>query len=98
MRSKTVEVKVLMTINEDTGKDLPLTRNGIDALAHAMVYDALQHTEDERGFYSGPLDTSTISTSWSIPKAECGLAELDNQIDQGRMGRFKSCAHQHDRT
>ena len=51
MRTFSCVVPVTIVLCADfPGKALPLTRGALKALAHAMVFDTMHCTEEERGF------------------------------------------------
>ena len=68
------------------GRHLPLTRGACRALAHAMVYDAMRFTEDERGFFAEGIEDAAgdISVSWLLPRGFDDLDELTRRIAKGR--------------
>jgi len=80
-----VPVTVILTANIP-GSVLPLTRSGLKALAHAMVCDAMQFTEEHRGFYAGGVDNTSgnISAAWLLPEGCDSLTELTRRVAKGR--------------
>ena len=80
-------VPVTVILSSDIpGQSLAFTRGALRALAHAMVYDAMKFTEDERGFFSeGTGDAhDDMSVSWLLPKGQDNLAVLSRRVTKGQ--------------
>ena len=65
---------------------LPFTRGALKALAHAMVYDAMHYTEEQRGFFTEGAGNAgdVMSVSWVLPKGYDDLAVLTHRVAKGR--------------
>jgi hypothetical protein len=86
-RSFCCVVPVRMTLVEDMpGTGLPFTRGALKALAHAMVYDAMRFTEDERGFFREGAGEAgdNLSVSWNMPDGYDDLAALTRRVAKRR--------------
>ena len=67
------------------GLKLPFTRSALKSLAHAMVYDAIRSTEEERGFFAGGVEDAhdQMSASRLMPKGYGNLDNLTTRIAKG---------------
>jgi hypothetical protein len=68
------------------GKALPFTGSALRGLAHAVVYDAMEFTGEERGFYADGTGNTRddMSVSWLLPHRHGDLAEVSRRAVEGR--------------
>jgi hypothetical protein len=80
-------VPVTLMLSADMpGAALPFTRGALKALAHAMVYDAIKFTEEERGFFAEGAGQAhdEMSVSWLLPAGYDDLEDLTRRVAKGR--------------